>query len=277
MIPNKTVLKKFLSIFILLNLTYLNSQTTNTEFADKVVGSYYSYANIFFTDFYGGIGYNFPIPMDPHMIEGGNTAYFVSLPTGSYLILEFTNNKIIDYPNQDDIFVTENGCNNEKAEIYISSDGIKFTRLGIVNDCDISSLDLASIGYKDPVKFVKVVGLDYGGNSPGFDLINVKGLPNSSIEVIEDAITDSLNNLLEDGFITTNIVTAAGYEWIIESELLKESELNIYDSQSNKITIHYLLTEVNKIIIDASGLKKGVYTIELKLKNKIIQQAIIIK
>lgn len=263
-------------IWLLVSFAKLNAQTINTEFADKVVDSYYSRANLYFSDFYGGEGYNFPIPMNPKMIEGANTNYFVSLPTGSFIIMEFTNNKIIDYPNQDDIFVTENGCNNEKADVYISSDGLIYTRLGTVDDCYESSLDLGSIGYEDPVRFVKVVGLDFGGNSPGFDLINVRGLPNSSVEVTVDAIADSLDNLSKLGFISTNKSIPSGYEWTIESDQLKNAVLSLYDPDKNKLAIHYRLIEENKIVIDASGFKKGIYVLEIRVGNDTFTQKIIL-
>ena len=267
-------------IWLIFNFTFLifnsfsYSQTPNSEYADRVVSYKYSGANPYFSNLYGGEGYNYPIPMNPNLIAGPNTSYFVSLPTGTYIILEFTNNKIVDYPNQNDIFVTENGCNYEQAEVHVSSDGIKFTLLGTVNDCEINSIDLASIGYKESVRFVKVVGLDFGGASPGFDLVNVKGLPKSSVDVIEDAITDSLDNLLVYGFLSENKENAAGNEWVIESENLKDAELTLFDPDKNKISIHYRLIEINKIIIDASGFKKGVYLLEIKLDNEVISQKI---
>ncbi len=258
---------------------YLMSQNINSEYADKVVDQHYVNPSIYpyYDDFYGGEGYNFPIPVNVHSIEGANINWFVSLPTGSYITMEFTNNKIIDHPNQNDIFVTENGCNNELAEIYISSDGKKFTRLGIVDDCNLNSLDLATIGYKDPVRFVKVVGLDLKGGSPGFDLINVKGLPGSSVEINPDAIADSLDNFEKIGFKTNNNQGPAGYEWVIESEYLNDSQISLYDPSNQYVPLTFISSEATKIVIDASGLKKGIYTLEIKVKsNKYTQKINII-
>ncbi len=255
-------------------VTSVNAQTVSTEYADKLVGKYYSHANIYFTDLYGGEGFNFPISIDPHLIEGANTTYFVSLPLGSYVVMEFTNNKIIDYPGQDDIYVTENGCNNERAEVYVSSDGKKFIQLGVVDDCYESSLDLGSIGFKGEVRFVKVVGLDLNGGSPGFDLVNIKGLPKSSVEVVEDAVADSLDNLSAYGFNAFNNQNASGNEWTIESEKINEAQIFLYGPDKSIIPIDYKLIEPHKIVIDAAGFKKGVYTIEIKLKNEVITQKI---
>jgi len=270
-------LKHLFLISILVAPLLCYSQTPESEYADKVVTTYYSNANSYFTTLYGGEGYNYPIVIDPRMIEGSNNSFFVSLPTGSWIILEFTDNMIIDYPGQNDIFVTENGCNNEKADIYVSTDGKKFTRLGTVDDCYVSSLDLGTIGYKDPVKFVKIVGLDLNGGSPGFDLVNVKGLPKSSVEVVEismDAVADSLDNLTDFGFTTANNENAAGKEWVIESESLSEAQLTLYDPDKNKVGIHYRSIESNKVVIDVSGFKKGVYVLEIKTGSKSITQKI---
>lgn len=267
-------IKPLLILFFLISPVVTFSQVTNSEYADKVVGQYYSNAYPYYTDFYGGEGFNFPIPVNVHSIEGYNNTWFVSLPTGSYIIMEFTNNKIVDHPNQNDIFITENGCNNELAEVFVSTDGKKFTRLGVVDDCNLNSLDLATIGYKDPVKFVKVVGMDLNGGSPGFDLVNIKGLPGSSVEINPDPVADSLDNLKSIGFTALNNEGAAGKEWVIESEHLKDSQISLYDPNNQYIPLTYRTSELSKVVIDASGLKKGVYTLEIKVKSNVYRQKI---
>jgi len=272
-------LKNFI-IFLFLIPLLSYSQTPNSEYADKVVDAKYKDPNDYpyYTQFYGGGGYTFPVLIDIHKIEGANEYYFVSLPTGSYITLEFTNNKIIDYPNQDDIFVTENGCNNEQAEVWISKEGVKFTYLGTVDDCYISSLDLATINFKDAVRFVKIVGLDLKGGSPGFDLINVKGLPGSSVEVKEqdptEALADSLQNLSRYGYTASLNEKTAGKEWVIESKDLTNAEISLYDPQKNYLPINYISISANRVVIDAAGLTKGIYTLEIKNGSKIISQKI---
>ena len=47
----------------------------------------------------------------------------MSLPIGSYVIIQFTNNLVIDAPNQDDLFILEEGCADDHAEVYVSADG----------------------------------------------------------------------------------------------------------------------------------------------------------
>lgn len=159
------------------------SQNGKSEFADYIVAAFYSNANKNFSSFYGGTRWEFPILINPDVILGENNTYFVSLPKGSYIIVEFIDNYIIDFPNQDDILISEIGCSGERAEVFVSSDGIKFFNLGIVDDCSKSTLDLGSINFKSPVKFIKIVGMDSRGGSPGFDLSNIRGLPKSNIPI----------------------------------------------------------------------------------------------
>ena len=60
---------------------------------------------------------------------------------------------------------------------------------------------MASIGFKDVVHFVKVVGLDNNGDSPGYDLVNIRGLPGASIDTyqglddLDQFFGDSLKNI----------------------------------------------------------------------------------
>lgn len=152
-----------------------------SKYPDIVVEAYYSGYFDVFEVLYGGQGLNFPIRMDPNKILGENEEkWFVSLPKDSYIILQYTDNEIIDAPDQNDIIVIEHGCCDEWAEIYVSHDGVDFTYLGMVDDCDQNELDLASIGYTEPVRFVKVVGVDVKCASPGFDLVSVYGLPGAN-------------------------------------------------------------------------------------------------
>jgi hypothetical protein len=63
--------------------------------------------------------------------------------------------------------------------VFVSSDGITFTFLGTAADDVTTALDLDVIGFAGAVSYVKIVGLDNGGGSPGFDVVNVQGLPGS--------------------------------------------------------------------------------------------------
>ncbi|MDJ0555792.1 MAG: VWA domain-containing protein [Microcoleaceae cyanobacterium MO_207.B10] len=121
-----------------------------------------------------------PPPPSP-VVSQNSQVKWLSLPAGSYVTVSFNDEAIVDGPG-DDIFIQSfdpRDSANENADIYVSEDGSNFTYLGRVNERGIVKLDLASIGYKKPVKYVKVLGVDQGGCSPGFDLINVRGLPGS--------------------------------------------------------------------------------------------------
>ena len=164
------LLIKLVLIFYL--IPNIQAQQKYSEYADVLVEAYYSGANPEFEDFYGGyvrelvhsrsgrilMLYNRDIIVDPSFVLGHNFNY-VSLPTGSYVIIQFTDNLVMDAPDQDDLFILEEGCADDHAEVYVSADGKEFVFLGIVDDCKTNSLDLADIGFEDVVRFVKIVGL----------------------------------------------------------------------------------------------------------------------
>jgi len=155
-----------------------------SQYADIILDSYYSNVNPDFSTFYGG---DSDIDSDPRVVPVSYAAdkdetTAVSLPTGSYITVGFSKYSIIDAPNQDDLFIVEGGAGGEDAKIYVSSDFENFTYLGLAQDDVTTSFDLGSINFTQPVVAIKVVGQDNGGSWPGFDLFEVKGLPNSLIE-----------------------------------------------------------------------------------------------
>ena len=114
-------------------------------------------------------------------VTDGNPNTYISLPTGSYITLGFSEGVCVDGDGYD-LFFAEVGANRENAEVWISSDwGETFTYLGIAYGGVVTRLDLATIGYSDAVNAVKVIGLDNLGASPGFDLAYVQGLEGSVI------------------------------------------------------------------------------------------------
>lgn len=128
---------------------------------------------------YGGTypdGPGFPISVSTDVVLGsdpGSTGYddFLSLPTGSYVVVGFTDETIIDGPG-DDFTLNEIGAGGESADIYISADGVSFTFLGTA--LDSTAFDLSTISFSLPIIAMKIVGLDAYGGSPGFDLMNVQ-------------------------------------------------------------------------------------------------------
>jgi hypothetical protein len=135
---------------------------------------------------YGGTyptGPGFPIPVSTDVVledEPGLTGYpdFLSLPTGSYVTVGFTDETVIDGVGND-IFIQEVGANGERANVYISADLLNFIFLGVAVDDVTTAFDLASIGFTGQVQAVKIVGLDNFGGSPGFDVMNIQVLPGS--------------------------------------------------------------------------------------------------
>lgn len=135
---------------------------------------------------YGGTfpsGPGYPISVSTSVVLGsepGVTGHpdFLSLPTGSYVTVGFTDETVID-GSGNDIFVQEVGGNGERANIFVSSDLVTFVFLGIAIDNATTAFDLASIGFSGAVQAVKIVGLDSSGGSPGFDVMNIQVLPGS--------------------------------------------------------------------------------------------------
>lgn len=170
------------------------------KYADVLVDAHYEKWNDKYDKFYGGhelylrdtAVYRLRY-IDPKVVLGNNYNY-VSLPKGSYLTVQFTDNIIIDAPG-DDIFINEYGRVGEKAEVHVSSDGVEFEFLGIAGN-GTSSFDLANINFKGIVSYVKVIGLDYCGGSPGFEVVRIYGLPDSNIDryVAEDEIEQYLED-----------------------------------------------------------------------------------
>lgn len=131
----------------------------------------------------GGIGYPVPVSTDVVLGDDPNpNVNFLSLPTGSYIVVGFLDELVFDGVG-DDIFIQEVGGSGERADIFVSSllstNFLDFTYLGTAIDSALTGFDLASIGFTDIVKSVWITGLDNGGASPGFDVVNVQGLPQS--------------------------------------------------------------------------------------------------
>ena len=155
-----------------------------TIFADTVIEYFNSGANPAFPapQVYGGNFFTstFPVlvPLTNAIDEDPDT--FVSLPTGSFLTLGFSTGFISDAPSQNDIFISEPGAGFEDANVFVSSDfGATFTFLGVAFGNTLTELDLADISFAAAVNAIKVVGLDNGGGSPGFDLAFIQGLEGS--------------------------------------------------------------------------------------------------
>lgn len=159
--------------------------TAATIFADTVL-DYYDSGTGPMVGPYGGtypgnVGIDYPVPVPLSYATDGSNNTFVTLPTDSYLTLGFSGGAyVFDGPGLD-IFVSEIGGNDEEADIFVSADfGISFTLLGTATTATVSGFDLASIGFLGNVNAVKILGLDTGGGSPGFDLAFVQGLEGSS-------------------------------------------------------------------------------------------------
>jgi hypothetical protein len=140
---------------------------------------------------YGGLspGGN-PLAVDLSAVLGNEgtdgVTDWISLPTGSYVTVGFTD-EVVTNGAGNDILIREIAASGEKANVYVSSDGVNFTFLGEADDGVTTAFDLASINYTSPVTAIRVVGLDTNGGSPGFDVSNIEVLSVTNAEVPEPA------------------------------------------------------------------------------------------
>ena len=207
---------KLFQCFLILQPLLLLSQN-QSEYPDVIIDSYNSTTktkNIF----YGGS----KVPYKRISVSLDSLFYkndcYISLPKESYIIVGFTNNYIIDAPNQNDIFIEEVGGAGEYADVFVSSDNIEYKFLGVAGNGSINELDLAKIAYKKEVRYIKVVGKDSKGASPGFDIGGIYGLPgaNKPGEVV----------LLENVLFETNkaVLLQESYESL--NQLAKQLQAN---------------------------------------------------
>jgi hypothetical protein len=119
-----------------------------------------------------------PVPPGP-LAQWNREARWLSLPAGSHVIVGWQGAGVKDQPGPDLIIhsLDPSDSAGEKADVYVSEDGRQFVHLGRVTQGGPIRLDLARIGFTGTVRAVKIVGLDNGGSSPGFDLVGVQAAP----------------------------------------------------------------------------------------------------
>jgi hypothetical protein len=157
-------------------------------YADTVLDYFNSGTGSFPGPYGGTFPGSFPVPVSTSVVLGGPTspADFLSLPRGSFVTVGFTDETVVDGVGND-IFISEVGASGERADVFVSRNGINFVFLGTALDSSTTAFDLASIGWTGAVTAVKIVGLDNFGGSPGFDVDFIQVLPGSIGEVPEPA------------------------------------------------------------------------------------------
>lgn len=152
---------------------------------------------------YGIRGGEFGVALSPDVVLGKPTTGPIratnpdldalSLSAGSYVIVRFEDDAVGDGPGQDLFVQSVSDGGNESAEVYVSSDGINFVLLNRItwtrgvdggDPTGKAGLDLADIGFTGPVRAVKIVGLDDGGASAGFEVVAVRGLSRAARETV---------------------------------------------------------------------------------------------
>ncbi len=123
-----------------------------------------------------------PVPVIPEQLLIGpppSDISGVTIPTDHWLEFKYRG-RLMDAPG-DDIFLIENDAVNEQALVFITdgSDreyllGYAFVRdIGIYEQTELG-FDIAGISFPFEPSAIRIVGLDYRGGSPGFDLANIR-------------------------------------------------------------------------------------------------------
>ena len=206
-------------IFIIIFSFYYLSLTSQIQFGDVVLDSYYSGVNPNFSSFYGNNGLTdgcrvFLVPFSA--ILGDNDS-IMALPTGSFVTIGFTDNLIFDAEGQDDLFIEENGGGQEFGDLYVSPDGVDFTFLDIINGAQVNSFDLADYPYDDVVKAIKIVGNDNGGCVQGLDIERVYGLEGANCPCGADLATfpDNICSAIDTSiFLDSLVLDTSNGIWI---------------------------------------------------------------
>ena len=104
-------------------------------YADVVLDYFDSGAGPFAGPYGGTFPGAFPVPVSTSVVLGvdGPVADFLSLPTGSYVTVGFTDEMVFDGVGND-IFISEVGASGETANIFVSGNGTDFTLLGVAHD-----------------------------------------------------------------------------------------------------------------------------------------------
>lgn len=247
------MIKSFL-ILLFLHPFILSSQN-QSQYPDVIIDSYNSKTKTK-DAFYGGS----KVPSRQIVVSLDSLFYknncFISLPQGSYVIVGFTNNYIIDAPNQNDIFIEEVGGAGEYADVLVSSDNVEYTFLGVAGNGSVNEFDLAKITYEKQVKYIKIVGKDNKGASPGFDLGSVYGLPGANkyeeVVILENVLFQTNKSvLLEQSYTPLDkLVQQLQTNKSIKIEIRghtdnagKEAKNQVLSEQRAKAVLNYLISK----------------------------------
>jgi outer membrane protein OmpA-like peptidoglycan-associated protein len=281
------MIKSFLFLFLL--LPFLLFSQNQSQYPDVIIDSYNSTTKTK-DAFYGGS----KVPSRSIVVSLDSLFYkndcFISLPQGSFVIVGFTNNYIIDAPNQNDIFIEEVGGAGEYADVFVSSDNVEYTLLGIAGNGSVNEFDLATIAYKKQVKFIKIVGKDNKGSSPGFDLGCVYGLPGANkyeeVVILESVLFQTNKSvLLEQSFasldkLADQLQTNKSIKIEVRGHtdnIGKEAKNKLLSEQRAKAVLNYLVSkgiDANRFTYNGLGSLQPIAsndTEEGRIKNRRVE------
>ncbi|RMF39140.1 MAG: hypothetical protein D6754_06085, partial [Alphaproteobacteria bacterium] len=165
----------------------------------------------------------------------------LTLGMGSAIDLGWSGGRgIVDLAG-DDLFITNQGT-TEKAAVYASADGASFIRIGTADSAAgaTQGFDIGAFGLSSAVA-VRIVGLDFGGGAPGFDLVNVSAnVDIVSLPVPPDPLAvDDYFSGFRDQAISGNVLAdnGAGADIDAEGQPLTVTAGTFATAQGGSVTI----------------------------------------
>lgn len=171
-----------------------NKNAEGYIYPDSISDKYYNKLDdVSYVDFYGGPlgdGNESLVDVDECFFGSEKDNYYVSIASGSYITFKF-NNPVAVTDNSAIILKTD-GNNNEKADVYVrTSQKEDFQYVSTV--CETTEKHIIPLkDIESPVMEVKIEGKDEDGGSPGFDLVDLCILSNSSVDY--SSIINSYND-----------------------------------------------------------------------------------
>jgi len=146
-----------------------------------------------------------PVPVLPEQLLIGpppSNLSGVTIPSDHWLEFKYRG-RLIDEPG-DDIFLIECDAMNEQALVFITDGSDREYLLGYAFVPDIGlyeqtelGFDIAGISFPFVPSAIRIVGLDFRGGSPGFDLANIRARinPHCDLAACNPNPADGANNV----------------------------------------------------------------------------------
>jgi YD repeat-containing protein len=118
------------------------------------------------------------LPASPIAGPYGGWAHvdMLAIPSNSFVTVAFDGEEIFDGPGPDLTIWTAADGPDETVEMYLGATASNLVSAGVIAQNASIPVDLADVGIKTPVRYVKLLGQGLLGTYPGFDLVGFEAL-----------------------------------------------------------------------------------------------------